>query len=468
MEKKHIDIDNIKNKDAKNITNKKIRDAKSKNIISIIIIFIVLIVGLVIYSKYNYHDFTKSVREKGKTSFSRDADIKCSEMKSYKIQNEDYNDSMFHKNIEVKPNTPYRVTCMVKTENVENENGIYTGGAQIAIQDTVECSESVIGTTDWTMLTLMFNSKNRTNIDIGFRLGGYQEKSKGTAWFSDFKIEEGSLDTDNTWNAVCFMIHNIDVNVDINGVSTHVKLKMSDSDIRDIKTNLGRLSNVIKNISASKMDMNYKIIDIETPLTTISYDSENEYYIDPSDVKVLIEKYLDKEEYDYIFVATRLGDLNEKLVHDWIGLGGMDYYGIGFSNIRLPDNSNSYLYQYDSRINTFPEEVFVHEFLHTLERNEKEYGNTSVANLHDFEKYGYYRDNIDGLRKWYMAYMQNTVKNADGTAAGLTTNIYTSKPIHQSNFKYSYELKELKEPQNLIEEINSLVKRIKKLFTTGT
>ena len=52
----------------------------------------------------------------------------------------------------------------------------------------------------------------------------------------------------------------------------------------------------------------------------------------------------------------------------------MDYYGIGYSNIRLPNSSKSYIYKYDSRVNTFPEEVFLHEFLHSLERTAEEYG----------------------------------------------------------------------------------------------
>lgn len=45
---------------------------KTKNIIAIIILIIAIVVGSIIYSKYNFNDFTKSVREKGKTSFSRD------------------------------------------------------------------------------------------------------------------------------------------------------------------------------------------------------------------------------------------------------------------------------------------------------------------------------------------------------------------------------------------------------------
>lgn len=324
----------------------------------------------------------------------------------------------------------------------------------------------LFGTSDWTKVTFLFHSKNRTSIDIGFRLGGYEEKSKGIAWFSDFKIEEGTLDIDNQWNVACFVIKNIDVNVNLNQRPTHIKLKMSDSDIIDIEDNVRRLKDTMKSISNNKIDMNCEMIYIDTPLTSISYDEENEYYVDPKDARNLIQEYLDKKEYDYIYVAVRLGNLNESkdiLVHDWIGLGGMDYYGIGFSNIRLPDSKNSYIYKYDSRINTFPDEVFVHEFLHTLERNEKEFGNMSLAKLHDNELYGYQRESLDGLRKWYAAYMQNNiVKN--GINVGLTGNAYISKPIHESNFKYSYEINELQEPQNIIEEINSLINRIKRLF----
>ena len=62
---------------------------------------------------------------------------------------------------------------------------------------------------------------------------------------------------------------------------------------------------------------------MKEPLTTISYDEENEYYVNPDDAKALIDSYVTENEYDYIYVALRLGDLNkssEVLVHDWIGL----------------------------------------------------------------------------------------------------------------------------------------------------
>ena len=79
---------------------------KIKNIIAIIILIIAIVVGSIIYSKYNFNDFTKSVREKGKTSFSRDNKEKYSKVSSYKIENKEYNDSMFYKTINVQPNKP--------------------------------------------------------------------------------------------------------------------------------------------------------------------------------------------------------------------------------------------------------------------------------------------------------------------------------------------------------------------------
>lgn len=51
----------------------------------------------------------------------------------------------------------------------------------------------------------------------------------------------------------------------------------------------------------------------------------------------------------------------------------MDLYDIGFSNIRMSNKSDSGVYVYSSRYNTFPEEVYIHEFLHTLERNQEEF-----------------------------------------------------------------------------------------------
>ncbi len=144
----------------------------------------------------------------------------------------------------------------------------------------------------------------------------------------------------------------------------------------------------------------------------------------------------------------------------------MDYYGIGYSNIRLPNDSKSYTYKYNARINTFPEEVFLHEFLHSLERNAKEYG-YEIPELHDYEKYGYENEALIGQKKWYIDYMNRNIM-ATGGRIGLPPEIYTLKPAKSSNFQYSYKMdKVFKEPENIIEEIREIWQRSLKTLQVG-
>ena len=183
------------------------------------------------------------------------------------------------------------------------------------------------------------------------------------------------------------------------------------------------------------------------------------------DVESQIKDIISQNDYDHIFVVVRLGDDEHKNnieVNDWIGLGSMDYYGIGFSNIRLPDDSRSYIYKYDTRVNQFPEEVLLHEFLHSLERNAAEYG-YERPNLHDYEKYGYENEKLLGQKVWYTDYMNKNIKTDTGYI-GLPEEVYTLKPAKSSNFEKPYKIDEFKQPENIIEEIREIFKNIIRNF----
>ena len=140
----------------------------------------------------------------------------------------------------------------------------------------------------------------------------------------------------------------------------------------------------------------------------------------------------------------------------------MDYYGIGFSNIRLPNSSRSYVYRYNTKINQFPEEVFLHEFLHSLERNSEEYGYTVPA-LHNYEQYGYENEALVGQRQWYKDYMNKNVRTSSGNI-GLPEEIYSLKPAKESNFENSYEIDVFNEPDNILEEIKEIINQLIKRF----
>lgn len=221
---------------------------------------------------------------------------------------------------------------------------------------------------------------------------------------------------------------------------------------------MGRFKSSCEELSNNKMQVTYDFITIKEPITTLSYDEENGYHVAPENIKDIIKPYIDSKNYDHIFVCVRLGDnihQNDIPVYDWIGLGGMDYLGIGFSNIRLPNSDKSYAYKYDARVNIFPEEVFIHEFLHSLERNAEEYG-YERPKLHDYTKYGYKDEDLIGLKNWYKDYMNCTIKSNNGNI-GLDAEIYRLKPNNQENFRFSYKLNEFEEPKNIIEEIRKII-----------
>lgn len=437
---------------------------RKKRSLSYYIVLILLMFAVVfLYNRYqgrNFNKFNLMEFNLHSSTFSKDEEVKYSKKASYKIESKEANDAMFVQTIDVNPNTAYKVSCMVKTKDVKAQKGMLTAGAHISIADTVEKSDSIVGTNEWQKIEMLFHSRNRTSVDIGFRLGGYEDDCTGTVWFSDFKIESGVADTSTNWKFACFIFEELDVKVGTN--QERLNLKMTSSDINDMKQNMARFKTSCQSLSNNQMSVEYDTFVLSEPIKSLSYDKEHGYYVAPEDVKDSIKPYLEQKEYDYIFVTVRMGDLLHTQITkttEWAGLGGMDYLGIGYSNIRLPDDSANYVYKYDTRVNTFPEEVFIHEFLHTLERNMEENG-YEVPALHDYQKYGYVQDKVDGQRKWLQDYMRGTIKDAKGNYVGLNSQIYKIKPVHQSNFEFAHNLKIFDEPQNIIEEIRLIFYKI--------
>lgn len=429
-----------------------------------LIILIGLITALVyIYNKYYFNDFIKANENKGETSYYRDSSQKYNGLKSYCIENKDYNDALFFKKISVKKDTPYRITCMVKTENVESDKP-ETSGACISIMGTADQTIPIQGTMDWQKVTLLVDSKEQDTLDISFRLGGYDGYSKGKAWFSDIHVEEGVKDETSDWNVVCFLIDNIDVNVE--GKQYTYSLTQEDKDL--LKDNLKRFANTVESFSNNAMTVSYQTVEIKEPLTSLSYDQENYYYVAAKDVKPLIDDYVQKNEYDHIFIGIRMGDtLSSIPVNEWIGLGSMRYDSIGFSNIRMPnDLRNSTMYKYNIKNDTFPEEVFVHEFLHSLERNLTEKGYTFPA-LHDNEKFGYENQNKTGLKEWYRDYMRCNIDSNAGKT-GLDQIVYKTKPIQLSDFKYAQEIKFENVPHNIIDIVSQIISNFKQVMSSNS
>ena len=241
------------------------------------------------------------------------------------------------------------------------------------------------------------------------------------------------------------------------------------TDIENVYENMERYKTSIEDMSSNQMSITYRIHEIDTPVTTISHEEEHGYYIDPVNTKDIIYDLVKENEYDHIFVVARMedetGTYSIPINGNWVGLGGMDMYGIGYSIIRINKNGNTSLYEYTS-FHRFPEEVYVHEFLHTLERILEE-RNYEIPALHDYEKYGYKEDTITGLEDWYIDYMAKNIDTESGEKIGLYSDVYLMKPYHPSDFEYATEIEFNEEPSNIIEEIRAIFRAIKSVLNTN-
>ena len=271
-------------------------------LIIIICLCIFLYNGYQYYQSNNFNDFIRSEANLYTSEFKRDSQTKYGNTRSYRINSTEYNDAMFYQTIQVEKNQPYRITCMVKTENVTPEKETSGVGAQIAIEGTTERSVAIQGTNDWQQIELIFNSKDRESVNIGFRLGGYLGQATGTAWFSDFQMEEGILESDNNWKFACFIFETTDVTIGEN----QVHLEVTETDKQDIKNTINRFANSCSTLSERKMQAECDIYEISEPLNQLSYDEEFGYYVAPENVEKYIKETIQNNDYDHIFVVVRL------------------------------------------------------------------------------------------------------------------------------------------------------------------
>ena len=110
--------------------------------------------------------------------------------KALKIESSAANDARVYKKIKVSASSIYKISVMVKTENVA-ESG---AGANISGYNCSGRSSGVFGTTDgWVNKTVYLKTgAEQTSVDLSLGLGGYSSVSSGTAYFDELSVEKVS------------------------------------------------------------------------------------------------------------------------------------------------------------------------------------------------------------------------------------------------------------------------------------
>ena len=118
--------------------------------------------------------------------FGWDNTVAYNGIKSVKISTTTQNDARWIQTISVKPNTNYRLSGWIRTINVIGGSG--TAGANIGLLGTWDHSTGLVGTNDWTYVSMNFNSSSNIAVTIACRLGMWSDTVTGTMWCDQIEL----------------------------------------------------------------------------------------------------------------------------------------------------------------------------------------------------------------------------------------------------------------------------------------
>ncbi|MBQ5757029.1 MAG: glycosyltransferase family 39 protein [Clostridia bacterium] len=105
------------------------------------------------------------------------------------IENIRSNDARAIQTVSVEPDTVYRITALVKTENVEGDLGATISIDNFALDGTYCYSYDLFGTNDWEDVELLvLTPPDQHTLRVAMRLGGYSMEACGKACFADIRM----------------------------------------------------------------------------------------------------------------------------------------------------------------------------------------------------------------------------------------------------------------------------------------
>ena len=108
--------------------------------------------------------------------------------RSLRITSSSPTDSAWTQTLQVAPNTVYRLTGWVKTAAVAHSTEPVDAGANLSVIGTWDHTSAVIGTHNWTFVSMLVRSAADGVLTIGARLGYWAGTTTGTAWFDDVQL----------------------------------------------------------------------------------------------------------------------------------------------------------------------------------------------------------------------------------------------------------------------------------------
>lgn len=109
-----------------------------------------------------------------------------------RIDNPQPCDSSAGQKVTVKPGARYRMTAWVKTKDLRPENPKSKLGATLSVMGGFMHSTDLLDSGGWKKISFEFTNKEKTELEVGVRVGYYGTLVTGTAWFTDVNLEQVS------------------------------------------------------------------------------------------------------------------------------------------------------------------------------------------------------------------------------------------------------------------------------------
>jgi hypothetical protein len=122
-------------------------------------------------------------------TFSRNRKQAHSGQASAEINAPKANDVRWVQTVTVHPNTVYRLSGWIKTQDVATSGGGDVG-ANLGFDGTWTHSPGLLGSHGWTRVAITISSGSSTSLTVAARLGYWRAASSGTAWYDDVRLEE--------------------------------------------------------------------------------------------------------------------------------------------------------------------------------------------------------------------------------------------------------------------------------------
>lgn len=346
---------------------------------------------------------------------------------SIKIENKDYSSSILKRTVSVKPDTTYILSAYVKYSGYNLEPGSkFESGAKIRISGSNVLGSSYSHSEGWEKLSIIYQTKeNETSFVLklinGMYGGGH---CKGTAWFSDIRLEEVT-ETTNQWNVLVLIVKHIKADAVVDGKTVKINNTLTNDDIKYLKEALPPLKKNMSELSNGLVGIkDIDIYTIEETVTKLETWDKNKVSSNNPIVSKAIDKYSATKSYQAIIKIVPLAGANKQ----WVGKGGEKYNGI---------NTCQFVYESGTRIfsadgvpkgyEKFPLSGIVHEMLHGVEKDSKAIDGDKTPGLHDLEKDYGYTDKEDGWFKCYSDYMTRNLPDGRGInpKAYYCSSVYT-------------------------------------------